>query len=421
MSGFTTAGTTRLGTRNPRGVATRPSGALLASSALGLLLVFALIQVGADSAPASAAQTAATSTTTAGTRSAPDKAQTQTNRVTFGIEPASASGGDGRPFLSYGATPGATLSDDVAALNYSTSPLTLQIYGTDAVETTGGGYGLLPPNTKPTGVGAWVSLPASDSTVTVPPQTATGPGEVVIPVELRVPANAQPGDHSGAIVASLSTLGKNAKSQNIQLVQRVGTRLFVKVAGTANPQLTLTVTHSGYDGVLNPVGKGRVVVSYVVKNTGNVNLGFEQTASFDPLIGSTRTLQLQKVNILFPGAQVAETATFSGVYPEVLESRTVTIKPFVPEKGGATGAAVTSTAIVLAIPWTLLALVLLLVALTIAYFYVRSRRQTKDDGSLGLADPDESAEPDSTALHGAEERVVSTAGGTDLEEIEVMR
>jgi hypothetical protein len=312
--------------------------------------------------------------------------ESQGNRVTFGIEPASALGGDGRPFISYGATPGATLGDYVAAVNYSASSLTLQVYATDAVETTAGGYGLLPPNAKPTGVGSWISIPPNDATVTVPPRNPSGPGQFVIPIELHVPRNAEPGDHSGAVVVSLGTLGVNRRGENIQLEQRVGTRLFVKVAGPVHPQLAVTVTHSAYSGVLNPLGKGRVTVAYTVRNTGNENLGFDQSVSVSPLIGSDRSVHLAKVALLLPGAQVSEAVAVPGVYPEVLDSRSVTVKPFLPAGSDGTAApAITSTATVWAIPWPLILLVLLVAAAVVLYRRLRRRRRGDDsDGTEAL-------------------------------------
>ena len=40
------------------------------------------------------------------------------SNVTFGVQPAQRSGPDARPFFSWGATPGATLNDHVAIVNY---------------------------------------------------------------------------------------------------------------------------------------------------------------------------------------------------------------------------------------------------------------------------------------------------------------
>ena len=108
-------------------------------------------------------------------------------RVTFGIEPASASGADGRASFTFGVTPGAVLFDHVSLLNYSSVPLTLQVYARDAEETTGGGFGLLPASSTSRGVGAWISGPPGDAAVEVPPETAKGqPGQTVVPFTVQV-------------------------------------------------------------------------------------------------------------------------------------------------------------------------------------------------------------------------------------------
>src|ERR1700728_1890010 len=80
---------------------------------LGLLLVLTTLVSAASILPATAASA-------------------KPSRIAFGVGPASASGPDGRSSFDYSATPGATLFDHVAVINYSTRPATLQLYATDA-------------------------------------------------------------------------------------------------------------------------------------------------------------------------------------------------------------------------------------------------------------------------------------------------
>ena len=200
------------------------------------------------------------------------------DRVTFGIAPASARGPNGRSYLSYGVTPGALLSDHVAVLNYSTIPLSLQVYVTNATETSSGGFGLAPAGQTPTGLESWVSVPLRLSTVSVPARSSAGPGEVVIPLTVRIPDNATPGDRVGGVVASLRTVGTNATGQRVILLQHVGTRLFIRVNGKLAPRLTIADLQTAYQGTLNPFGQGQVRVSYLVHNTGNVDLALGHQA-----------------------------------------------------------------------------------------------------------------------------------------------
>lgn len=311
--------------------------------------------------------TAATSTTTA--PPAP-------NRVTFGVEPASATGADGRPYFSIDATPGAVVFDHVAAVNYSTTPVTLQLYATDAVETVGGGFGLLPASTKPTSVGAWITIPPRFATVVVPPRTAHGPGQVVAPVTVRVPLKEAPGDHAGGIVVSLQTVGTNRSGQSVILDQRVGTRVYVDVTGVLTPKLTLADLHATYDGTANPVGKGHVAVSYRVVNTGNADLSLTQSVNVSALVADSKTVAIPKIPILLPGASVAESVVVPGVWPQFRLSATVTAQPKVISTvtSAPAMAAVTAGTSVWGVPWTLLLIIVVLVVALVLWRRLRARR-----------------------------------------------
>jgi hypothetical protein len=303
---------------------------------------------------------------------------TPASRVTFGIEPAAIGGAAVRPNVSISATPGAVVNDDVAAVNYSSVPLSLQIYPTDAVETAGGGFGLLPGNQKPTGVGSWIALAPGTATVQVPAATPTGPGRVVVPFVVHVPVKSTPGDHVGGIVASLQTAGRNAKGQRIVLDQRVGTRVFVLVAGPLARQLSVTNLHATYGGTANPVGKGQVKVSYLVNNTGNVDVGVEQSVAVSGVIGATHRVGVAKIPLLLPGTSVAESAVVSGVWPEVLLHQSVTARPVAVPGSSVPGLVpVTAGTSVWAVPWTLLALIVVVILAVILARRFRSRRAAR--------------------------------------------
>jgi len=297
-------------------------------------------------------------------------ASTTGRRVTFGIAPASAHGPNGRAYLSYGVTGGARLRDFVVVLNYSTVPLNLQVYPTDAIETSEGGFGLSPVTAKPTDVGSWISLPRRSSTVRVPARSARGAGQVVIPLLVRIPDKAPPGDHVGGVVASLRTVGTNASGQNIILLQRVAVRVFIRVAGRLSPKLVLADLHTIYQGSLNPVGQGQLTVSYVVTNAGNVDLALgHQSLLVSGLFGSKRQVPLSDVGLLIPGSSLRESAVVPGVWPQVIVHTTASVRVLSPTGGDVPGlVSVSSSTWIWAIPWTLLALlVLVALALVVAY------------------------------------------------------
>jgi hypothetical protein len=298
------------------------------------------------------------------------------DRVTFGIAPASATGTNGRSYLSYGVTPGAALRDYVAVLNYSSVRLSLQVYVTDASETSSGGFGLLPAGSAAKGVSSWVSLPPSFSTVRVPAKTSTGPGQVIVPLTVRVPDNATPGDHVGGVVVSLRTTGTNATGQNVVLLQRVGTRVFIRVAGKLAPKVTVEDLHPSYQGTMNPLGKGQVRVSYVLRNTGNVDLALNhQVVKVSGLFGSSRQAVLGGASLLIPGAKLDESVILTGVWPEFLLHTTVSAHPFAAAGSAEPSpVAASASATLWAVPWSpIVVLVIIILAVGVA-LRLRARR-----------------------------------------------
>jgi hypothetical protein len=303
-------------------------------------------------------------------------------RVTFGIEPASATGPDGRPNFAFGMTPGAVLFDHVAVVNYSATPLTLQVYATDATETSGGGFGLLPATSRPTGVGAWISLPPGSATVQVPGEQPTGPGFVVLPMTVHVPASTSPGDHVGGLVASLRTVGTNATGQTVVLNQRIGSRVFIRVAGTLAPQLTLSGVGATYADTSSPFGTGKVEVTYNVANSGNADLAVhDQQVTVSGLLDDTHTVRLVNIPLLLPGASVTERAVISGVWPQFRLHQTVSVQPVATSGSVGDLSPVSAGSTLWAVPWTLLVLVLVLVVGLVVWMRRRSRKAPGDESS----------------------------------------
>jgi hypothetical protein len=294
-------------------------------------------------------------------------------RVTFGIEPASATGPNGRSEFSFGATPGAVLFDHVAVLNYSQAAIALQVYATDAAETSGGGFGLIPAGESSTGVGLWVTLPANPVTVQLPAaKSASTPSQVILPITVRIPANATPGDHSGGIVASLRTVGTNRTGQSIVLNQRVGTQVLILVSGTLAPHLAISGAKAVYTGTVDPLGRGTVRVSYRVTNTGNENLALDQSVALSGWLSSPHKVSLAKVSVLLPGTTISESVTFRHVLPQLRLHEKITVRPLVLQASTSAGLTpgsslppVTAQLAQWAIPWSLFVIIVVLIGLIV--------------------------------------------------------
>jgi hypothetical protein len=297
----------------------------------------------------------------------------------FGIGPANATKVDGRPYYYYLAQPGSIVTDHVAVQNIGVIPITLTVYPTDASNASDGSFSFPAAAAKPVEAGSWLRIGShqGSSTVTVKPRST-----VVLPVTMTIPANAQPGDHAGALIASLQGEVKNSNGQLVHLDQRVATRVFIRISGPLHPQLTIERLHATYHGSLNPFAKGSVDVTYTVHNTGNVKLGGKQLVSVSGLFGSTDAAKTPDVPLLLPGGSVDQSVTVQGVFPQVWMSSTVTVTAAVlpGDVDPAAGPWSASTHF-WAVPWALLAILLLAVVLGTLWYLRRRWRVSGGDGT----------------------------------------
>ncbi|MER7457973.1 DUF916 domain-containing protein [Micromonospora sp. NPDC126480] len=336
---------------------------LLATIAVGIAL---LGVVPVPPASALAAPTPATPPVTQGTSSpAPSPAA-----ATWGVAPSSARGPNGRPAFSYKLDPGANLTDYVGVTNHSNRPLTLNLYASDAVTTTRGGFDLLAADRKPTDVGSWVRLPSRTLTI---PSTS----RLDVPFTLTVPRNATPGDHAGGIVASLAGTAVDAQGNQVAVDHRVGARIYLRVTGELQPTLTVEDLRVRHTGSANPLAGGTVTATFTVRNTGNVRL------SGRPVLGVSGPFGLARRSVagaalpeILPGGELTTTVRMAGVPPLFRLTTNATITPAAmgdqvldpPPRAG------TAQAAVWAVPWPQLALLALLILAGWALIAARRRR-----------------------------------------------
>ena len=304
--------------------------------------------------------------------------------VTFGVEPYSADPGVTRPYFDVNASPGAHIHDTAAVLNYSNQPLTLGVSAADAVNTSAGGFGLVPATTSNHGVASWIQISSRDSTVSVPPRKpgSGGPGRVLVPLTVVVPASATPGEHVGGIVVTLQSSVKSDSGQLFHLNQRVGSRVFVKISGTLQPRLTVEGLAASYHSTASPIGKGSVTVTYRVVNTGNVALGGRQAVSVRGLLGRTVTARsVAQVPLLVPGGSAPFAVTIPGVYPQVVMHAEVSVTPMeLPGDSQPASGPFTASTRFFAFPWLLLAVLVALLAIGYLWRRRRMRRPVRRSG-----------------------------------------
>ncbi|WP_370412716.1 WxL protein peptidoglycan domain-containing protein [Streptomyces fradiae] len=216
-----------------------------------------------------------------GAQSAPPASAAENGE--WAVYPAASQLGS-RPYFYLSADPGSTVTDQVTVANKTAAPLTFLLYGADAYNTErDGGFAVRTRQERQTGAGAWIK-PARDR-VTVPPRSA-----VTVPYTLAVPADAEPGDHPGAVVALDERVAKGGGAGAVALgVQRaVAARVYLRVGGPTVPALSVEDVTLDQDRPLVPgTGTSRAVVSYTLHNRGNVTLNPKVALKAQGLFGRT--------------------------------------------------------------------------------------------------------------------------------------
>ncbi|MEU4064025.1 DUF916 domain-containing protein [Streptomyces wedmorensis] len=200
----------------------------------------------------------------------------------WAVYPAAARLGS-RPYFFLSADPGSTLTDRVTVTNKTAAPLTFRLYGADAYNTDrDGGFAVRTQAERQTGAGAWIK--PERTRVTVPPRSA-----VTVAYTLAVPADADPGDHPGALVALDERVSPGGKGTVAVGVQRaVAARLYLRVNGPTVPALAVEDVTLDQDRPLVPGTRtSSAVVSYTLHNRGNVTLNPKVALKARGLFGRT--------------------------------------------------------------------------------------------------------------------------------------
>lgn len=290
----------------------------------------------------------------------------------WSVFPATAATGAGeRPYFYLSADPGATLTDQVTVTNKTGTPLTFRLYAADAYNTArDGGFAVRARSEKQRSVGAWAK--ADRDRVTVKPH-----GSVTVPVTIEVPEDAEPGDHPGALVALDERVDPaEAGAVAVGVQKAVGARIYLRVNGPTMPALSVDDVHVEHTQPLVPgTGTSRALISYTLRNRGNVTLSPEVVLRAEGLFG--RTLLARELtrlpSELLPRQEVRLTEEWAGA-PQ-LEWGEIKLT------ASARGTRESATASYFALPW-LVAGVLLAALAGGAALWIRARR-----GRLGAARP----------------------------------
>lgn len=300
--------------------------------------------------------------------------------ASFGISPAGPDAPDQRPYLVVAAPPGAVIHEQVALVNQDSAPVALDVYAGDVVMADGG-LSVAARDADSSGAGSWIAVDGPSS-FEVPPQTPeSGFGYSIVPFTVTVPADAQPGDYIGGLVASLVTDGQAGEnSPGIELEQRVAARLYIRVDGELRPGLEVAgLTAAWTPGGPAGVGTGTVTVDYTLRNTGNMRMAVEPEVKVAGPFGLAGTsVAGQRVDELLPGAEVSRTTVIEDVLPLVVEDVIVNAVGVAPTAGDDPGiGTVTAGTTVWAVPWVIVGALLLVVAVIMLRTVRRRRRRRK--------------------------------------------
>jgi hypothetical protein len=268
--------------------------------------------------------------------------------------------------LSYDLAPGATQRDSVTLWNYSNVPLQFQVYGTDAFNNAKGAFDLLPAAKPPTDAGAWITVTYTN--VTLNPRA-----KVDIPFTVAVPPTARPGDHAAAILAANQVQGAGPDGKVVNIDRRTGSRMYVRVKGPIQPALTVENVRTVYHSGLSPLGG--FDVTYTVRNAGNVRLAAHRRVQAKGPFGlATTTHTPPDVPELLPGNAVTYREHFSGVPDLIRACGQIRLEPF-SSATDIKAPTVSRTGSTWAMPWSIIALLVILFLARRAYLAIRRSRQ----------------------------------------------
>lgn len=276
----------------------------------------------------------------------------------YGIRPA-----DGTDHFQVELAPGAASKQTVIVSNRSTKTITFKVYPADALTTEQGGFALRSRDEPQAGIGKWAALPFETVTISAGAQTE-------VPFRLTVPTTATPGDYAGGIILEAppreGTPGEVGDQTAVQLnvVERVGVRVYLKVSGTARADLSV--------GQLSAKDEdGAIAFTLPITNTGNVILKPVVTATVRAKVGGKTDLTFRQVESLLPGQTAIVHATWQEP-PTLVWAR---VDVVVQHEGG-TERAQTD---VRRVPWVLAGIIVAasLLALWLAFRAVRMVREAR--------------------------------------------
>lgn len=232
--------------------------------------------------------------------SMPASAQSATE---FGIEPYNESPTSLRTRFEIDAHPGDVFVDQIRLTNRSATPQEFLLFTSDGYNTEDGIFSLRLPDEQGVmpelnGIGKWATLPL--------PSILVGPNEAKkIPVTIRFPDNAPPGEHWGGVLAIPKTsVTENNGGLAIQVRNALGVRIVANMSGEKHSKLSISGRNvSTSQSWSSPFGSTKnTKISYRISNNGNVAASGTVTVVIrDTLNRVVMQKNLPQIQTLIPG------------------------------------------------------------------------------------------------------------------------
>ncbi|MFE5407454.1 hypothetical protein [Microbacterium sp. NPDC056569] len=352
---------------------------------------------------------------------APAHADETAPETTWSLTPATAEGPDSRVSLRHVIGAGQSVDDFVTLTNFSPHPARFDVYASDGLVSASGDFDLLPPGETPVDSGSWITVGAVENgstdggvlTVEVQPDSS-----LTIPLTIAVPTDATPGDHPAGVVAQFVPEADGP----VQMANRVGVRAHLRVDGEVVAAIGPTSVSTMYEPSWNPFAPGILRIEHRLANSGNVRLGAETRTTVTGPLGLAPADASSQTREVLPG-QTTASAVRLEVWPLFVALGEITVDPLVVgEDDVVAPESSTSSFTVWMVPWSQLALLMLVAAAVVLAIRLRRRSradvqrrideavaQARESAAVAQARGEGAAEPPSAQPRGAavEDRTAS--------------
>lgn len=211
--------------------------------------------------------------------------------------------GDERDYFHVTLAPGQHTERKAVVRNSTPNPVDILIYPVDATITPQGGFALDEQNVVPRTVGSWTHLPVSRMHL-------AGYESTSVTVPISVPDGTPPGDYAGGVVVQRATNGtantvQNGVSVQLNIIERVGARIYLKVPGQQEAQLEAGPLIWYRDGT-------SVVFSATITNKGNIRLHPTAKVKVTGFGLPDAVVAMNQIEELLPGSSVTVTGRLNG-------------------------------------------------------------------------------------------------------------